>query len=64
MPWKVVKVPNKKRYKVVNIKTGKVKAKGTTLRKARAQIRLLYSKEPSLRRKKRKVRKIKKKCKK
>jgi len=61
MPWKVVKVPNKKCYKVVTIKTGKVRAKCTTRRKAQAQVRLLYSKEPSLRRKKRKVRKRKKK---
>tara|TARA_Y100000593_G_scaffold92609_1_gene184802 strand:- start:152 stop:337 length:186 start_codon:yes stop_codon:yes gene_type:complete len=60
MPWKVVKVPHKNCYKVVTIKTGKIRAKCTTKSKAKAQVRLLYSKEPSLRRKRKKVRRKKK----
>lgn len=39
MPYKIVKSGDK--YKVINEKTGKVHAKGTTKAKAEAQIRFL-----------------------
>jgi hypothetical protein len=42
MPYKVVKKPGTEtRFKVVNTKTGYVHAKGTTKKKAQAQLRLL-----------------------
>lgn len=42
MPYKVVKKPETKtRYKVINTKTKYVHAKGTTKKKAEAQVRLL-----------------------
>jgi hypothetical protein len=45
MPYKITKIPNKNKYKVTNKNTGKVHAKSTTLKKAKAQVRLLESKE-------------------
>jgi len=36
------KIPNKNLYRVYNTKTKKVHAYGTTLKKAKKQIRLLY----------------------
>jgi len=42
MPYKVVKkTGTETRFKVVNTKTGYVHAKGTTLKRAQAQVRLL-----------------------
>ena len=41
MPYKKIKLPNKNKYKVVNKKTGEIKAKNTTKEKADNQIRLL-----------------------
>jgi len=42
MPYKVIKKPGTQaRFKVVNTKTGYVHAKGTTLKRAQAQLRLL-----------------------
>jgi len=42
MPYKVVKKPGTEtRFKVVNTKTGYVHAKGTTKKKAEAQVKLL-----------------------
>jgi len=41
MPVKVRKLPNKNRYKVYDPKTGRIHAKSTTLKKAKAQKRLL-----------------------
>lgn len=42
MPYKITKKPGTEtRFKVVNTKTGYVHAKGTTLKKAQAQVRLL-----------------------
>jgi len=40
MPYKLVKNDNGS-YAVVNIKTGYVHSKGTTLKKAKSQLRLL-----------------------
>jgi hypothetical protein len=45
MPYSISK--KGKGYQVKNKKTGKIKAKNTTLKKAKAQVRLLYSKEKS-----------------
>ncbi len=42
MPYRLRKLPGKKLYRVTNAKTGSVKAFGTTLKKAKAQIRLMY----------------------
>jgi len=42
MPYKIVKNRGKNTYKVINAYTGKVKAKSTTLKKAKKQIGLLY----------------------
>lgn len=41
MPYSIRKLPGKKLYRVRQMNTGKVLAKGTTLKKAQAQIRLL-----------------------
>lgn len=41
MPYKMIKLRDKNLYKVVNTRTGEVHAKGTTRKKAEAQIRLL-----------------------
>ncbi len=42
MPYKIRKLPGTRKYKVYNPKTRKVFSKGTTLKKAKAQIRFLY----------------------
>jgi len=41
MPYKITKVRNSTKYRVVNTETGEVKAKRTTLKKAKAQVALL-----------------------
>jgi hypothetical protein len=41
MPYKIRKLPNKDLYRVYNTETKEVKARGTTLEKARAMVRLL-----------------------
>ena len=41
MPYEIRKVGDA--YEVVNKKTGKIHAKGTTLKKAKAQVRLLHA---------------------
>lgn len=41
MPYKILKVRGKPLYKVINAKTKKIHAKGTTLEKAEKQVRLL-----------------------
>lgn len=41
MPYKIRKLPNKEVYRVYNTETGEIKAKGTTMEKARSMIRLL-----------------------
>jgi hypothetical protein len=52
MPYKKIKLPNKNKYKVVNKKTGEIKAKNTTKQKADNQIRLLnYVESKSLKKK-------------
>lgn len=48
MPYQVKKIRNKDLYKVVNTKTGKVHASGTTKDKAKAQVRLLETIERKL----------------
>jgi hypothetical protein len=45
MPYLIRKLPNKNRYKVTNKETGRVIAYNTTLKKAKAQVRLLQSRE-------------------
>lgn len=45
MPYKIRKLPNKDLYRVYNTKTKEIKAKGTTLEKARKMIRLLNAVE-------------------
>ena len=47
MPYKKIKLPNKNKYKVVNKKTGEIKAKSTSKKKADNQIRLLNYVETS-----------------
>ena len=42
MPYSIRKLPGTKKYRVRQMNTGKVVAKGTTLKKAQAQVRLLY----------------------
>lgn len=43
MPYKIIKNKGKKNsYRVINKKTKAIKAKDTTLKKAKAQIRLLH----------------------
>jgi len=42
MPYKISKVRNKKCYKVVAIKTGRIVAKCTTKTKAEKQVKYLY----------------------
>lgn len=41
MPYKIIKLKGRNHYKVINSDTGKVHAKDTTLKNAKAQIRLL-----------------------
>ena len=43
MPYKIRKVRNKNCYSVKNLHTNKRVAKCTTLKKAKAQLRLLYA---------------------
>lgn len=43
MPFKIRKLPNKELYRVYNADTGDVLAKGTSRKKAEAQLRLLNS---------------------
>jgi hypothetical protein len=43
MPWVIRKLKNKSLYSVKNANTGAVRARGTTLKKAQSQVRLLYS---------------------
>lgn len=41
MPYSIRKLPGKNLYRVRKIKNGQIMSKGTTLKKAKAQIRLL-----------------------
>lgn len=41
MPYKIRKLAKSKKYKVYNSKTKKVYSRGTSLKKAKAQIRFL-----------------------
>ena len=41
MPYKIRKLPNKELYRVYNKNTKEIKARGTTLVKAKAMIRIL-----------------------
>lgn len=43
MPYKIRKLPKKNLYRVTSRDTGKIKSHGTTLEKAKAQVRLLYA---------------------
>ncbi len=43
MPWIIRKLKNKNLYSVKNVKTGDVRSKATTLKKAKSQLRLLKS---------------------
>jgi hypothetical protein len=45
MPFKIRKIRGTKKYKVYNAKTRKVHSKGTSLKKAKAQVRFLYMME-------------------
>ena len=42
MPYSIRKLPGKNLYRVKQLNSGKILAKGTTLKKAQAQVRLLY----------------------
>ena len=42
MPYSIRKLPGKNLYRVRQMNSGKVVSKGTTLKKAQAQVRLLY----------------------
>jgi hypothetical protein len=42
MPYKIRKLPGKPLYRVTATNTGQIKAFGTTLKKAKAQVRLMY----------------------
>jgi hypothetical protein len=42
MPYSIRKLPGSTKYRVRQTDTGKVLAKRTTLKKAQAQVRLLY----------------------
>lgn len=59
MPYKIVKNRCKNTFRVINSKTKKIKAKSTTLKKAKKQIRLLYllEKNPTFKIKTKKLRK-------
>ena len=52
MPYKITKSRKTGLYKVTNVKTGKVLAKGTTKAAAESQVRLLESLESRFRKKK------------
>lgn len=43
MPYTIRKVRNQNCWRVKNVETGDIKATCTTLEKAKAQVRLLYS---------------------
>ena len=43
MPYSIRKLPGKNKYRVKQMNTGRIVAKGTTLKKAQAQVRLLYA---------------------
>jgi hypothetical protein len=43
MPYRVRKLPGRPLYRVTAVDTGKILSKGTTLEKAKSQIRLLYA---------------------
>lgn len=45
MPFVIRKLPNKNRYRVVNQRNGRIHSLSTTLKKAKAQVRLLESRE-------------------
>ena len=48
MPYTIIPVSSRRgniQYAVINSITGKVHSKGTTLEKAKAQVRLLYAAE-------------------
>ncbi len=42
MPYSIRKLPGKNKYRVTQTNTGEIRAKGTSLKKAQAQVRLLY----------------------
>lgn len=42
MPYKIQKIRNKNLYKVYNTWTGRIHSKGTTMDKAKSQVRLLH----------------------
>ena len=42
MPYKIRKLPGRKIYRVTG-EDGKIKSRGTTLEKAKSQVRLLYA---------------------
>lgn len=41
MPYKIIKLKGRNHYKVINSDTGRIHAKDTSLKNAKAQIRLL-----------------------
>ena len=43
MPYTIRKLPKKDLYRVTSTKTGRVASKGTTKKKAQAQVKLLYA---------------------
>ena len=43
MPYKIRKLPNKNLYKVVDIETGEIMSKGTSLENAEKQVKFLYA---------------------
>ena len=43
MPYTIRKLPKKNLYRVTSKDSGKVVSKGTTLEKAKSQVRLLYA---------------------
>jgi hypothetical protein len=45
MPYKIRKLRGTKKYRVYNAKTKKIFSKGTSLKKAKAQLRFLYMME-------------------
>ena len=43
MPYKIRKLPGRDTYRVTSEKSGTIKARETTLQRARAQVRLLHA---------------------
>lgn len=43
MPYKIRKLPGRDTYRVTSEKSGTIKARETTLQKARSQVRLLHA---------------------